>query len=113
MQRRAYKLILGTDYTTLDAARKQLRILSFEETVFIHKAKVMCKIANNTAPIYLTDLFQMRGNDSYLNNSHLNLWSTSNKNFLIPKPKIRLFKNSLSYSGALVWNSVPLWIKKF
>ena len=92
--------------------RKQLRILSFEETVFIHKAKVMYKIANNAAPIYLTELFQMRGNDSYLNNSHLNLRSTSNKNFLIPKPKISLFKNSLSYSGALVWNSIPLWIKK-
>ena len=107
----ACKLILGNDYTTLDTARKQLRILSFEETVFIHKAKVMYKIANNTAPIYLTDLFEMRGNDSYLNNSHLNLRSTPNKNFLIPKHKISLFKNSLSYSGALVWNSIPLWIK--
>ena len=53
----------------------------------------------------------MRGNDSYLNNSQLNLQPTSNKNFLIPKPKISLFKNSLSYSGALVWNSIPLWIK--
>ena len=82
---------------TLDAARKQLRMLS---TIFIHKAKVMYKIANNTAPIYLTDLFQMRGNESNLNNSQLNLRSTSNKNFLIPKP-------------ALVWNSVPLEIKQF
>ena len=109
LQRRDCKFILGNDYTTLDVARKQLRVLSFEETVFIHKAKVMYKIANKTAPIYLTDLFQMRGNDSsYLNNSHLNLQSTSNKNFLIPKPKISLFKNSLSYSGALVWNSAPL-----
>ena len=71
----------------------------------------MYKIANNTAPKYLTDLFQMRGNDSYLNNSLLNLRSTSNQDFLIPKPKISLFKNSLSYSGALVWKSVPLWIK--
>ena len=112
LQRRACKLILWNYHTTLDAARKQWRILSFEETVFIHKAKVMYKIANNAAPIYLTELFQMRGNDSYLNNSHLNLRSTSNKNFLIPKPKISLFKNSLSYSGALVWNSIPLWIKR-
>ena len=95
LQRRACKLILGNDYTILDAARKQLRILSFEETVFIHKAKVMNKIANNAAPIHLTDLFQMRGNDSYLNNSHLNLRSTSNKNILVPKPKLSLFKNSL------------------
>ena len=112
LQRRACKLILGNDYTTLDAARKQLRMLSFEETIFIHKAKVMYKIASNTAPIYLTDLFQMRGNESKLNNSQVNLRSTSNKNFLIPKPKISLFKNSLSYSGALVWNSVPLEIKQ-
>ena len=55
LQRRACKLILGNGYTTLDAACKQLRILSFEETVFIHKAKVMYKIANNAAPIYLTE----------------------------------------------------------
>ena len=112
LQRRACKLILGNDYTTLDAERKQLCMLSFEETIFIHEAKVMYKIASNTAPIYLTDLFQMRGNESNLNNSKVNLRSTSNKNFLIPKPKISLFKNSLSYSGALVWNSVPLEIKQ-
>ena len=111
LQRRACKLIQGNDYTTLDAARKELNILSFEETIFIHKAKVMYKIANNVALIYLTDLFQMRGNGSDLNSSQLNLRSTSNKNFLIPKPKISLFKSSLSYSGALVWNSIPLRIK--
>ena len=60
----------------------------------------MYTIANNTAPIYLTDLFQMRSNDSYLNSSHLNLRLTSDKNILIRKPKISLFKNNLSYSGA-------------
>ena len=62
LQRRACKLILGNDYTTLDAARNQLRIF--------YQAIVMYKIANNTASIYLTDLFQMRGDGSYLNNSH-------------------------------------------
>ena len=55
----------------------------------------------------------MRGNESNLNHSQLNLRSTSNKNFLIPKPKISLFKNRLSYSGALVLKSVPFWIKIF
>ena len=113
LQRRACKLILGNDYTTLQNARKQLHILSFEETMFIHKAKIMYKIANNVAPIYLIDLFQMRGNANNLNNTqlHVKLRSMSNRNFLIPKPKINLFKNSFSYSGALVWNSIPLWIK--
>ena len=51
LQRRVFKLILGNDYKTLDAARKQLRILSFEETIFLHKAKAMYKIYNNTATI--------------------------------------------------------------
>ena len=111
LQRRACKLILGNDYTTLENARKQLHILSFEETMFIHKVKNMYKIANNVAPIYLIDLFQMRGNANNLNNTQLKLRSMSNRNFLIPKPKINLFKNSFSYSGALVWNSIPLWIK--
>ena len=91
LQRRACKLILGNDYTSLDTARKQLNILSFEETIFIHKANVMYKIPHNSSPIYLTDLFQMRSNESNLNDSRLNLRSTSNKNFLIPKPKTNLF----------------------
>ena len=75
--------------------------------MFIHKAKIMYKIANNVAPIYLTDLFQMRGSANNLNNAQLKLRSMSNRNFLIPKLKINLFKHSFSYSGALVWNSIP------
>ena len=81
---------------------------SFSESVYLQKAKVMYKVSNNIAPEYLTDLFKMRESNS---NSTLNLRSVSNKHFLIPKPKINLFKNSLSYSGALVWNSIPLDIK--
>ena len=67
--------------------------------------------ANNAAPIYLTDLFQFSSNESIVNYSQLNLRSPSNGNCLIPRPKTNLFKNSLSYSGALVWNSVPLWVE--
>ena len=94
LQRRACKLILGKDYSTLDAARAELNILSFEETIFIHKAKVIYKIAHNTASVYLKDLFRMRGNGSSLNDSQLNLRLTSNGNFIIPKSKINLFKNA-------------------
>ena len=39
------------------------------------------------------------------------LRSVTNKNILILKPNINLFKNSLSYSGAVIWNSIPLEIK--
>ena len=53
-KKRVCKLILVSDYTTLDVAYKQLCILSFEETVFIHKAKVMYKIANIIIPHQFT-----------------------------------------------------------
>ncbi|MCG7879537.1 MAG: reverse transcriptase domain-containing protein [Candidatus Thiodiazotropha endolucinida] len=109
LQRRACKIILGNEYLHLEDARNRLKILSFDQSVFLHKAKIMYKVANNTAPSYLTDLFQMRNISS--NDTLLNLRSVSNRNFLIPKPKINLFKNSLSYSGAIIWNSIPLEIK--
>lgn len=112
LQRRACKLILGNEYSTLQNARNLLNILSFEETLFIRKAKIMYKIANNIAPTYLTELFQLRSAQNCTSDSLLNLRSVTNNNFLIPKPKINLFKNSFSYSGALVWNSIPLRIKK-
>ena len=74
-------------------------MLSFDENVFLQKAKVIYKIVNNIAPEYLTDFFQMRNAD----HTGLNLRSVSNKNFVIPKPNNNLFKSSLSYSGTFIY----------
>ena len=82
-------------------------MLSFDENVFLQKAKVMYKIVNNTAPEYLTDFFQMRN----ANDTGSNLRSVSNKNFVIPKPNNNLCKSSLSYSGGVILNSTPLEIQ--
>ena len=62
LQRRACKLILMIEYmyTHLEEACNRLDIISFDESVFLNKAKVKCKIANNIAPAYLINLFQMR-----------------------------------------------------
>ena len=92
IQRRACKIILGSEYPHLKEARNHLKILSFDESVFLHKAKILYKIANNIAPSYLIDLFQMR---KISDDTTSSLRSVANKNFLIPKPKINLFKNSL------------------
>ena len=40
------------------------------------------------------------------------LRSVANKNYVLPQAKCNLFKGSLSFSGVLVWNSIPLDIKK-
>ena len=63
LQRRACTLILMSEYTHLEEACNRLKILSFDESVFLNKAKIMYKVANNIAPSYLINLFQM-GNSS-------------------------------------------------
>ena len=109
MQRRACKLILAQEYNGLEASLKRLDILSFDQSVFLNKAKIMFKVYNNIAPSYLQELFQMR--DVNMNNTTSNLRSVSQGNYIVPQAKCNLFKGSLSFSGVIVWNSLPLSIK--
>ena len=109
LQRRSCKLILGIEYNGLIDAFQRLEILSFDQSIFLSKAKVMYKIHTNIAPSYLNEMFLMR--DTTLNNTVSNLRSVACKNFLIPQAKCNLFKGSLSYSGVMVWNSIPVSIK--
>ena len=78
LQRRACKLILGTDYIALEDARRQLNMLSFEELVFVNKAKVMFKVTQCISPIYITEMFQIKGCNS---EDTVTLRSDSNKKF--------------------------------
>ena len=59
-ERRVCKLILSEDYTDIQEALKRLNILSFDQVIFLNNAKLMYKIYNNIAPVYLDELFQMR-----------------------------------------------------
>ena len=69
----------------------------------------MYKVYNNLAPTYLQELFQMR--DVNHDNTASNLRSVSMKNYILPLAKCNLFKGSLSFSGVIVWNSIPVNIK--
>ena len=60
LQRRACKLILGTDYILLEDARRQSNMLSFEELVFVNKAKAMFKVTQGISSIYITEMFQIK-----------------------------------------------------
>ena len=68
----------------------------------------MYKVANGLVPQYIVVLFQSRA-DSLPN---ISLWSVSYHNFTIPQPKCSLYKESLSYSGPVIWNAIPTDIKK-
>ena len=109
LQRRACKLILLNDYNSLNESLEQLNILSFDQGVFLNKAKIMYKIYNNLAPSYLHEMFQMRAVN--LESTLSNLRSVANKHYILPHAKCNIFKGSLSFSGVLVWSSIPLDIK--
>ena len=108
LQRRVCKIILGTEYSDLDSARRRLDILSFEQNVLVNKAKIMYKVVHDMVPQYIKYLFQLRA-DTVPDTS---LRSASNQNSYIPKPNISLFKNSLSYYEPVIWNTIPSDIKK-
>ena len=98
---------MGNEYTDFEDAKSVLNIKSFEESLFLNKAKIMYKIANNMIPSFICDLFQRRS-DSIINTT---LRSVSNENFIIPRPNLSIYKESLSYSGSVLWNSIPHEIK--
>ena len=88
---------------------KRLNILITDQSVFLNKAKIMYKVHNNIAPSYLQELFHMR--DINLNNTASSLRSVAQHNYIVPQPKCNLFKGSLTFSGVIVWNSIPVEIK--
>ena len=64
------------------------------------------KARNNLAPNYISDLFSSVAE----HHSVLTRGSTNN-NLYLPKPNLAIFKSSLSYSGANLWNSLPMHIR--
>ena len=49
--------------------------------------------------------------DANLDNTTSNLRSVTNENFVVPLAKCNLFKGSSTYSGVIIWNSIPVSIK--
>ena len=64
-----------------------------------HKAIMMFKSLNEQAPVYLQNLFHERSTDYDLCNSFHKL--------TLPRPCTNYLKRSFSYSGALLWSSLP------
>ena len=63
----------------------------------------MYKVANGLVPQCICELFSRRSEVAH----GTSLRSITNQNFAIPKPKLTLYKESISYSGPVIWNSIP------
>ena len=84
----------------------ELHWMTFPDRVDYQKAILMYKIAHNLKPSYLSDLFQ------FTSEIHSRTLRSTSENFLyVPKPKIEVYRNTLSYSGSKIWNSIPENIK--
>ena len=67
--------------------------LAYDKGIFMHR------VLNNKSPNYLAQLFI----------SHQSHYTNSRNNLYVPRPRPRLdlFKTSISFAGASLWNSLP------
>jgi exonuclease III len=106
-QKRAARLILDQDVNAPSSILfKELNWMTFPERVSFQKAVLMFKLFNGTAPDYLLNKFPLV--------SHIherNLRSTSHSQLYSPKPNTEVFRRSFSYSGSLIWNNLPTYVR--
>ena len=107
MQKRAVRVILDYNVESTTEAMKSLNIQSIYDRLFLRKAKFMFKVYHKITPTYINESFNLR---SSLNTS-VNLRSMNVGCFVPPKPRTECFKQSLRYSGCLIWNSLPEDVK--
>ena len=61
----------------------------------------MYKVSIEAVPGYISDLFE---NENKVNT---NLRSSCFQNYKTPRPKLELYRDSMSYSGPSIWNRIP------
>jgi ribonuclease P/MRP protein subunit RPP40 len=103
LHRRAIKLIVDRPRQAFstDDKFKLLDILPLEKQFAYNKLVLMRKITLSDSPAYLTTLFRFTHRSS----------RTPGNNMVVPMPRLDIYKSSLSYSGAKLWNSVPTNIR--
>ena len=83
----------------------QLNWLNIYERIEYNKGILMFKILHGLAPSYLRNLFTFQSSNNY------QFRSISNGNLCIPRHATESFKRSLQYSGATLWNCLPVTVK--
>ena len=99
LHRRSAKLVLRNENISTDNKLLKLNILPLHRQCLFNKAVLMFKVYRNKAPSSISALFSKSTN------------RYGSQNFILPKARIDICKTSLSFSGAAVWNDIPLSIK--
>ena len=100
LQRRALKLILLKQSPLEKDDYNKLNVLPLHTRLKYNKGIFMKKIMVGNAPPSLSRLFPINPTRDQIKIN-------------IPTPRIDLFKTSLTFSGASLWNSLPFSLKKY
>jgi len=98
LYKRAIKYVLNTDSSLQHSDYKTVDILPFCSRLKFNKAIFMYKIMHDLAPPSLKQRFPTK-----------TLYSKTT--ISIKKPNTNIFINSFTYSGATLWNNLPIYIK--
>ena len=76
--------------------------MSLQKQLEYNKGLFMYRLLSNVAPEYISNLCtHTPSRYSNSRNYHLSL----------PRPRIDIFKTSISFSGAYLWNNLPLTVR--
>ena len=101
IHKRSVKLIKYDVSISSKSNTPPLNVLPLETQLTYNKAILLYKVINGHAPKYLVELFHHSPSR----------YSAHKCNLALPKPRLDICKTSFSYSGALLWNSIPPDIK--
>ena len=106
LQKRAARILTFSSYDA-DANRliRQLDWRDLSTQFQIQKALMVYKSLNGLVPEYLSSKFVKRNETRYS-------LRDSVKKLFVPFPRTNFMKNSFSYSGAVLWNSLPCNVRE-
>ena len=107
LQKRAARIVLNVNKDTPSIYMfNKLGWMSVYQRVIYQKYLIMYNIVNNICPKYLSRIICFRSEGIY------NLRSSDKCTLTVPFPRKELFKKSLQYSGAHLWNILPIYIRE-
>ena len=100
-ERRAGNSVLPDLFLSTEQKMSALGILNLPQQLAYNKRIFMHMVLNNNSPNYLAQLFI----------SHQSHYTNSRNNLCVQRPRLDLFKTSIPFAGASLWNSLPENIK--
>ena len=99
VHRKAVKHLVNDPELQTDDKLKKLKVLPLSKQYEYNKIILVHKVYHDLAPPYLNNLIRKAPN------------RYDSKNLILPLPRIDLYKNSLSFSGAALRNALPNELK--